>query len=87
MKLGLWYSCAKFDCLGDNSGLKMQNSLAQMIHRQLKKVAVKLKVDDCARMSSEADVSNLAASGNSLVDKDHQSTDFGVADLMAVKTR
>ena len=47
---------------------------------------MKLKIVDCTHMSSEADVSKLAARSNSLIDYDSQSSDFGVADLTAGKT-
>lgn len=47
---------------------------------------MKPKIDNCTRMSSEAGVSNSVAQGNSLVDYNLRSDDFGFAELAAVKT-
>ena len=44
------------------------------------------KIDNRTRTRSEVDASNFAAQGNSLVDYNPQSVDFGFADLAAVKT-
>ena len=70
-KLGLWYSCANFGCLGSDLGLKAYaevDSLARTTHSYPKKLVVKLKIGEYAQMSSEAGLLDSAVPHYSLVD-------------------